>query len=142
MQGDFHEHFLKRVLFSDEATFTRAGLFNNHNMYSWQEENPHELHRFRYQHRFSINVWTGIVGDSLIGPYLRQFLLNGQQHVTFFRETLPLLLEDFPLHERRRMWFQHDGLLQENVANILTKHLGTDGYGAMGEWHGHQDLLT
>lgn len=109
LQIERDEQFLQRVLFTDEATFTRAGLFNTHNMHSWEEENPHEVHRFRFQHRFSVNVWAGIVGDCLIGPYLMPSPLNGQRYGTFLRETLPLLLQDVPLDVRRRMWFQHDG---------------------------------
>jgi len=112
------ESFLKYVLFSDEATFTRAGIFNNHNTHSWQQENPHEVHRFRYQHRFSINVWAGIVGDFLIGPYLMPSPLNGQQYVSFLRETLPLLLDDVPLDVRRRMWFQHDGAPAHSTRDV------------------------
>lgn len=117
LQVERDEDFLKHVLFTDEATFTRAGIFNTHNMHSWQEENPHEVHRFRYQHRFSVNVWAGIVGDSLIGPYLMPSPLNGQRYTLFLRDTLPLLLEDVPLGVRRRMWFQHDGAPAHNAVN-------------------------
>ena len=103
------EEFFKRVLFTDEACFTRCGVFNTHNMHSWQQDNPHEVHRFRYQHRFSVNVWCGIVGDYLIGPYLLPSPLNGQRYTTFLREVLPGLLENVLLGIPRNMWFQHDG---------------------------------
>ena len=103
------EEFFKRVLFTDEACFTRCGVFNTHNMHRWQQDNPHEVHRFRYQHRFSVNVWCGIVGDYLIGPYLLPSPLNGQRYATFLRYVLPGLLENVPLGIRRNMWFQHDG---------------------------------
>ena len=108
-QVERDDDFLKHILFTNEATFTRAGNFNIHNMHSWQEENPHEVHRFRYQHRFSINVWAGIVGDSLIGPYLMPSTLTGQRYTMFLSDTLPLLWDDVFLGVRRRMWFQHDG---------------------------------
>ena len=103
------EHFFNRVLFTDEATFTRAGVFNTHNMHAWHDANPQNVHRFRYQHRFTVNVWVGICGDHLIGPYLMPSPLNGARYVTFLRDVLPELLEEMPLGIRRRMWFQHDG---------------------------------
>ena len=109
--------FLKHVLFTDKATFTSDGIFNTHNMHSWQEENPREVHRFRYQHRFSVNVWAGIVGDSLIGPYLMPSPLTGQRYTMSLSDTLPLLLDDVPLGVRRRMWFQHDGAPAHNAVN-------------------------
>jgi hypothetical protein len=96
-------------------------------MHSWQKENPHEVHRFRYQNRFSVIVWAGIVGDSFIGPYLMPSLTNGQRYVTFLRETLPLLLEDLPLDVRRRMWFQHDGApahSDRNAREYLNERFG------------------
>ena len=61
-------NFSSRILFTDEAQFTRDGMFNHHNLHSWADENPHVIRQHGYQHRFSINVWAGIVADQLIGP--------------------------------------------------------------------------
>lgn len=33
-------NFLSKILFTDEATFTRQGMFNSRNMHFWAEENP------------------------------------------------------------------------------------------------------
>ena len=63
---DFHTS----VLFTDEATFTREGIFNSHNSHVWDFVNPKATRVFRQQHRFTINVWAGIVHDHLIGSYL------------------------------------------------------------------------
>lgn len=61
------------VLFSDEASFTREGIFNTHNAQVWAEENPHVIRRRAAQTRFSVNVCAGIIGDHLIEPYLLLF---------------------------------------------------------------------
>ena len=66
------DHFFpKYVLFTDETTFTRSGVFNTHNLHMWRNENPHVVHQNRHQQRFSVNVLlAGIVGNNLVGPYL------------------------------------------------------------------------
>ena len=62
-----------------------------------------------HQQRFGVNVWDGILGDRLIGPYSLPFHLNGQRYSNFVDCVLPELLEDVPLNVRQMMYFQHDG---------------------------------
>ena len=68
------EVFSSLVLFTDETTFTRTGMFNTHNMHFWDEENPHIIWDRAHQHRFSINVWCGILGN-LVLVYFMDVLL-------------------------------------------------------------------
>jgi hypothetical protein len=80
------EPFPMFVLFSDEATFTREGIFNSRNSHVWAEENPRgTLSRGRQEH-FGVNVWAGIVGEQLIGPYILPPHLNGHIYLTFLRD--------------------------------------------------------
>ncbi|KAJ4429888.1 hypothetical protein ANN_22092 [Periplaneta americana] len=57
-----------------------------------------------------VNVWTGVVDDCLIGPYLLPSPLNSNQCYNFLATTLPDMLDDVSLATRRYMWFQHDGV--------------------------------
>ena len=59
--------FAASILFTDEASFGRDGIRNFHNDHLWADENPHGRRESRSQHRFSVNVWAGIVGDRLTG---------------------------------------------------------------------------
>lgn len=102
-------NFLPSVLFTDEAGFSRDGIFNFHNTHCWAEENPHLIHQSRHQRKFSVNVWAGIIGDHLIGPYFFEGALTGQFYANFLEHELPQLLENVPLNVRQRMWFMHDG---------------------------------
>lgn len=77
--------FPKYVLFTDEATFTRGGVFNTHNFHMWQKEDPHVVHQSNYQHRYSVNVWAGIVGNNLVGPYVLPQRLTGDVYEVFQR---------------------------------------------------------
>jgi hypothetical protein len=62
-----HLQFLWKLLFTDEAMFTRDGICNFHNVHIWAHANPHTIGEPRHQTTFSINVWAGIIGDWLIG---------------------------------------------------------------------------
>ena len=101
-------NFSKLILFTDEAYFTRDGVFNMHNNHNWDRINPHIIRPASHQHRFSVNVWAGIVHNNLIGPYMLPSL-TGHAYTIFLRDFLVELLEDVPLETRRRMWFQHEG---------------------------------
>lgn len=101
--------FLSQVLFTDEACFARNAIMNFHNNHVWAEDNPQAIIENNSQNKFSVNVWIGIVGDFLIGPYFLPPRLNGDQYRRFLEDVLPELLEDVPLRERRRLWLMHDG---------------------------------
>lgn len=101
--------FLEKILFTDESSFSREGIFNHRTSHVWAVDNPNATVIRGYQERFAVNVWAGIIGDRLIGPYIFPNRLNAPVYLVFLRDILPELLEDVPLHIRRDMWFQHDG---------------------------------
>lgn len=100
---------LSKILWSDEATFTRNKVFNCHNTHFWASENPKVIRRTNFQHRFSVNLWAGIIGNKLIGPIEIPNRLNSEQYLNFLQNQLGGLLEDVPLIARVGMYFQHDG---------------------------------
>lgn len=98
-----------KILFTDEANFSRTSIKNFHNNHTWADENPHEIVETHFQEQFSLNVWGGIIGDNLIGPCFLPGRLTGQSYRLFLQNELPLLLEDLPLLLRNQMWYMHDG---------------------------------
>ena len=108
-QANADPRFPEVVLFTDEAHFTRDCMYNSHNSHVWSDENPHATVMTNHQRRFAVNIWAGIVGDYLLGPYMLPPRLRWPMYRLFLEVHLPMLLEDVPLHIRRRMWFQHDG---------------------------------
>jgi hypothetical protein len=104
-------NFLNRVLWTDEAGFTRDGVLNLHNLHVWAEENPNPTRSSSFQHRFSVNVWAGIVDDYLIGPYVIEDCIGGAQYLNFLQETLLILMDNLPLNVPQDMWYQLDGAL-------------------------------
>ncbi|TGZ55949.1 Uncharacterized protein DBV15_08010 [Temnothorax longispinosus] len=45
------------------------GMINCHNEHHYAVENPHCIKETHVQGRFHVNVWMGIVDDTIIGPY-------------------------------------------------------------------------
>ncbi|GFV37395.1 uncharacterized protein TNCV_4800451 [Trichonephila clavipes] len=99
--------FEASVLFTDEASFSRGGIFNTHNSHSWAAANPHVTRTRAAQDRFLVNVWADILGDHLIGPYI----LPGPRYLIFLEQVLPKLLDraHVTAATRTSMWFQQDG---------------------------------
>jgi hypothetical protein len=87
---DEEPNFLSIVLTTDEAEFTRDGVFNSHNTHIWSEENPHQIRERGFQQRFSINVWAGtsIIGNRLIRPHILPPHLNGEGYLNFLQNEL------------------------------------------------------
>jgi hypothetical protein len=96
-------------LFTDEAHFTRNGVNNTRNSHLRGRDNPHGIIESNYQHRLSVNVWCGVIGDQLIGLYIFPQRLTGAIYANFLRDKLPALLENVPLQTRLQMYYQHDG---------------------------------
>jgi hypothetical protein len=70
----------------------------------------------------TVNVWAGIIGNVLIGPWILPQRLNADIYLIFLRNSLPELLEELPLAVRVEMWFMHDGApshFSRNVRNFL-----------------------
>lgn len=124
MQRERDPNFVKKVLFTDEAGFTRRGITNTHNEHVYAVENPHAIKVNHFQHEFKINVWAGIIGNFIVGPVILPRRLTGENYLDFLQNTLPELLEDLPLQLRRDMWFMQDGApphFSLNVRNHLNE---------------------
>ncbi|XP_066141312.1 uncharacterized protein [Euwallacea fornicatus] len=111
-------NFSKKILFTDEACFSRSGITNVHNEHVYSNENPHALKVVHHQHTFKVNVWTGIIGNIILGPVVMPNRLNGQSYLHFLHETLPDLLENIPLLIRDGMWFMQDGAPPHYTLNV------------------------
>jgi len=99
---------LTHILWSDEATFCCDGSVNLHNMHYWSEVNPHWMREVQHQARWSVNVWVGIIGGQIIGPFIFNATVNGERYLEFLIHELPPYLGDVLLAIRRDMFFQHN----------------------------------
>lgn len=123
IQNDPQFHL--NILWSDESNFSNCGKFNRKNTHIWSTENPREVAETNQQRRFSVNVWCGLLGGTIIGPYFYEGTLTADRYLEFLRETLPELLEDIPLRARNNIIYQHDGAPPHNrrdVSDFLNNH--------------------
>lgn len=103
-------NMIGKILWMDEAQFTRAGVFNSKNQHQWKTENPQAVWATSYQHEFSVNMWAGILNNKLIGPIEIPHRLNSENYLTFLQNLIFLdFFEDVDLETIRTMWIQHDG---------------------------------
>ena len=108
------------VLFCDEETFSRKGVFNTHNMHIWALNNPHSNRPRIAQQRFTINALASIVEDSFLGTYILLPRLESDKYLMFLQDVLPEMLTHVPslvqrpshmvsTNEFKIRWFQQDG---------------------------------
>lgn len=74
--------FFNKILWSDEASFTTAGVYNRKNTHMWASENPHAYVEIKTQGRRSLNVWCGILRNRIIGPIIFEGSLTGNRYLS------------------------------------------------------------
>ncbi|RVE45431.1 hypothetical protein evm_009949 [Chilo suppressalis] len=82
----------RQILWTDESTFTRVGMFNIHNSHFWSDVNPRQVRPSHFQRRFSVNVWAGILGDQLLGSVFLD-RLNTDNYLDLLQNQVENMLE-------------------------------------------------
>ena len=86
---NYNSHMIRNILFNDKAHFTRDAVNNTKNSHLWDHDNPHGTFESNYHHRFSVNMWCGVIFDQLIGPYIFPRRLTGDVYANFLQDELP-----------------------------------------------------
>lgn len=122
-QLDQNPDFLNNVIFTDECKFTNWGMFNRHNEHIWSIENPRVHQERRPQVRFGLNVWIGLLGDTIIGPYIYEENLTADVYFNFLNTFLADYIdENICLDRLSQLWFQQDGAAPpHNARRVHTK---------------------
>ncbi|KAF8793411.1 hypothetical protein HNY73_004893 [Argiope bruennichi] len=63
----------------------------------WSRFNPHLIRAQEHEESWSVNVWVGILGDRLFGPYLLLEWHPGHSYLIFLRNVLSEFLDGIPL---------------------------------------------
>jgi hypothetical protein len=76
-------------------------------MFYWSQSNPHWVTPSSHQDKRKINVWAGIIGTKIIGPFFIDNILNGENYLELLQSQIrPQILENEITEE---IWFQQDG---------------------------------
>lgn len=105
----------RKIIWTDECTFTNNGIFNRNIHRQWSQENPRFVVENNFQRRFSCNVWCGLLGDRLIGPFFIDGSLNQQRYHQLLSEDVESFLDELSLAELRALYFQQDGATPHNA---------------------------
>ena len=73
---DEDETFLRRISFSDEATFCVNGCVNRHSCHIWGTKQPNEFHGY-VRGSPKVNVWCGLLYNRVIGPFFSESTSTG-----------------------------------------------------------------
>lgn len=109
--------FAQRVVFTDEATFTTAGMFNRQNKRYWSVQNPHKYQEVRIQGRQSLNVWCGIKNNKILGPIIFEGTLTGDRYLNFLTNEIEVILQNIPNNGDQLIW-QQDGAPPHNTRGV------------------------
>lgn len=108
--GERGNDFVSKIIFTDEAAFQIDGNVNHQNFRYWSTENPHWMRDDKTQYLAKVNVWTGIIGEHLIGPFFFDENLNAEAYeAMLIQQIIPAIRNLYPNDEFNQLWFQHDG---------------------------------
>lgn len=127
--------FYRKIMWSDECTFGRNGIFNRRNHRCWSQENPHCNVETNFQTRFSLNVWCGILDDMLVGPFFIDGSLDQYKYFELLTGYIENFLDQLPLANRYEVIFQQDGAPPHNTrlnVTYLNTHFGERWIGTNG----------
>ena len=97
--------FLKKVIYSDECSFSLSGRVNKQNCRIWGTERPQEVYEVPQGAR-SVMVWCAISEKGVIGPYFfENESVTGDSYKKMLRYFLFPRLRDYP----QDLIFQQDG---------------------------------
>lgn len=111
-------NFSRKILWSDEANFSNRGMRNTKNDHYWATENPLLVQQLNPQRRFSVNVWCGLIGSKILGPYFYHGSLTGERYAQFLEPLLQEFLDDLDLESRLDIHFQQDGAPPHNYREV------------------------
>lgn len=114
-------NFLRNVCFTDECTFTLNNEPNAQNCRIWATQNPHNYLETRTQYPQKLNVWAGILGHHIIGPFFLGGNLTSERFLQILSEEItPAINEVAP--ENEEVWFQMDGCPAHN-SRVVREYL-------------------
>lgn len=105
-------NFLKNICFSDESTFHLTGYVNRHNCRYWCEANPNEYQQAHTQRPLKRNVWAGILGNEIIGPFFIDGNLDGPKYILMLHHQIVPAMQTSAARQNiawNDVYFQQDG---------------------------------
>lgn len=144
---DEDPNFLYNIVFSDEATFQLNGEVNRHNCRYWSDTNPFWMLESHTQYPQKVNVWAGILNDTLIGPFFIEGNLTAARYEELLRNEIVPRIREVAGDNFDEKWFQQDGAAPHfgrNVREYLDNQFPAKWIGRRGriEWPARSPDMT
>lgn len=127
-----NENFTRNVVFTDESTFPLLGRHNPSRVRYWSRENLHRFFTLRTQYPQKLNVWAGLLGEHMLGPFFIEGNLNGPKYLTLLQQQIVPEIRRLTGERFGDIWFQQDGcpahnngLVQQYLNNTFPNRLIT-----------------
>lgn len=120
-KADADEFFIFNTLFTDESTFSLYGVHNSQVTRYWSRKNKFLTIPARTQYPQKLNVWAGILGDNIIGPFFIDGNLNANKYLEMLQTQIIPAVRNVRLN-LDNVWFQQDGCPAHN-ARIVRAYL-------------------
>lgn len=113
-----NENFVNHILFTDESSFPIHGKHNPSVARYWSQINRYMIYDARTQYPQKLNVWAGLLGDHIIGPFLIVGNLNSQKYLALLQNSVIPCVQNIQGINLNDIWFQHDGCPAHNAAPV------------------------
>ncbi|KAJ8937585.1 hypothetical protein NQ318_017654 [Aromia moschata] len=106
---------------------TLHGFVNRQNCRYFSTENPHWMRELHTQNPEKVNVWAGIIGENIIGPFFIDGNLNGETYLALLQNNVvPTMANLYPTEGNPQLpgnaiWFQQDGASAYYEVNVRVK---------------------
>ncbi|KAJ8954596.1 hypothetical protein NQ318_003127 [Aromia moschata] len=114
--------FFDNIIWSDEAKFTKNGVFTRHNSHYWSDYNVHPFRERNFQESWQCNAYCAIRNDGVVALEFYQDNLNGERYLNILRNFEINYLDNLPLADYRNIYHQHDGAPPHN-GYLINNHL-------------------
>lgn len=117
---DENPNLFKQILWTDESSFSTAGVFNRKNKYSWENKNHRKraIVEIRKSGRKSIKVWCGIFQNKIVGPIFFDYTLTRETYLEMILPEIGQHLDRFSDEELNEIIWQQDGAPPHNVLEV------------------------
>jgi hypothetical protein len=82
---------------------SQSDVQQTRNSHVWSLDNTHGSTETHFQSRFPVNIWCGVTGSQIIGPFVLEERLTSERYFRFLEDELPVMLH-VALHIRRELW--------------------------------------
>lgn len=90
---------------------------NRHNCRYWSDSNPHWISEST-QYPQKLNVWAGLLNDTLIGPFFIDGDLTAVKYEAMLRDQIVPRIREVSGDNFGEIWYQQDGAAPHYGVNV------------------------